>query len=682
MKTGPSKQTRSWRIVTDEIALGSDTKTFANDLTRAIKYKTYIPGAAPAIPPPSSSIPAGPALAGRKRGFHDRGDPDAPPEYDPFQGVSPSRRAIKQARHSGGYGNRGYIDPDRPQPVEQIHYGGGGLNAHAPPFAPTGPANMPGYEPAMTPLEAVRQLQKLQEQINMMAGMAGMAGGFFQSPQGFAPQLRSAPHSKRGRCRDYDTKGYCSRGPNCLYEHSNGTEGGYGSNNLPAPQISGQIQLPSEGLSTPDLFQFPHASDGAFALPNFDPSLFDFNFASLGPPSFFCNMFNNAAADLTQQVEYDPHNATIQLPQMALQSSPNGRPNFRRDNNRQGPGQRRPSRAAFSHSGPMNDRTQTKVVVENIPEENFDEERVREFFSQYGTVEEVTMMPYKRLAIVKFDNWNSANAAYRSPKVIFDNRFVKVFWYKEEKHADIGKEKANGSTKNGKPSASNGSGDPDATAHGDDEEEPLDMEEFNRKQEEAQKAYEEKRVKKQELEKQRAELLERQQELQAKQEAEKRRLNEKLGISHKATADPGDNSTGSDSKASAQTEVLRATLAKLQEEARLMGVNPDVEEDAMISTYSSSGYYPRGGGGGYYHGRGGYAARGSSFRGGRGGGRGNIHAAYAAFSLDNRPRKVALSGVDFSAPEKDEALRQHLFVSYHFPFFGRHSSSPWKLIIN
>ncbi len=40
------------------------------------------------------------------------------------------------------------------------------------------------------------------------------------------------------------------------------------------------------------------------------------------------------------------------------------------------------------------------------------------------------MQPYKRLiAIVKFDNWSSANAAFMSPKVVFDNRFVKVFWY-------------------------------------------------------------------------------------------------------------------------------------------------------------------------------------------------------------------------------------------------------------
>lgn len=681
---------------TNKNCAGLDTKTFANDLTLAIKHKSYVPGAAP--PPPlsgsdatpafassplnhinnqSPSIPTGPAAAGRKRGFYDRGESDVTSERDPFQAGSPNGRAFKQARRGGGLGRRGYIDPDRPQAVDQINYGGSGgvypgaagLNAHAPPYAPTGPANMSGYEPAMNPLEAVRQLQQLQEQINMMAGLAGV-GGFYQPPQGYAPHQRSAPQRKRGRCRDYDTKGYCARGPNCLYEHSNGTEGMYGSHNLPAPQMSGQIQLPPEGLLTPGLFQSQNAQDATPALPSFD-FLPDFqNFANFGPPSFFHNLFN--AADLTQQTEYDPHNATIQPPPMAQQSPKNQR-NQRRDNNRQGQGPRKAaSRAPFSHSGPMNDKTQTRVVVESIPEENFDEEQVRGFFSQFGSIEEVKMMPYKRLAIVKFDNWDSANAAYRSPKVIFDNRFVKVFWYKDEKHADIGKEHANGSTKNGKRSSSNGFGGPEAY-HGD-EEEPLDMEEFTRKQEEAQKAHEEKQRVKQEIERKRAELVERQKELQAKQEAEKRRLNDRLGNSRNASAEPGavtdanggeENNAGSGSKASAQTEVLRATLARLQEEAKLMGVNPDAQadEDATMSTYASSGYPPRGGRGGYYRGRGGYVPRGSSFRGGRGGGRGNIHAAYAAFSLDNRPRKVALSGVDFSAPEKDEALRQHLFVS-------------------
>lgn len=362
------------------------------------------------------------------------------------------------------------------------------------------------------------------------------------------------------------------------------------------------------------------------------------------------------------------------MPQLPQAHQNNGLPNHRRDN-RQGQRSQRNGdpRASFSLSGPVHDRTKTKVVVESIPEENFEEEQVRSFFSQFGNVEEVTMMPYKRLAIVKFDNWGSANAAYKSPKVIFDNRFVKVFWYKEGEHADIGKPRSSSEAKNG---ARTLNGTYSGSAEGQDAD--FDVEEFTRKQEEAQRLHEEKQRQKQELEKQRAELEKRQKELKAKHEAEKQRLLAKLGGSQKSASEPpaaqatgadGENGEGTKiSSPSSQTEALRATLARLQEEAKEFGLDPNahLEEDATISTYSP-GYYPRGGRGGLYRGRASYVPRGSYRGAARGGGRGNIHAAYAAFSLDNRPRKVALAGVDFSAPEKDEALRQHLFVSTALP---------------
>ena len=39
------------------------------------------------------------------------------------------------------------------------------------------------------------------------------------------------------------------------------------------------------------------------------------------------------------------------------------------------------------------------------------------------------MQPYKRLAIVRFNAHEAAQAAWQSPKVVFENRFVKVYWY-------------------------------------------------------------------------------------------------------------------------------------------------------------------------------------------------------------------------------------------------------------
>lgn len=509
----------------------------------------------------------------------------------------------------------------------------------------------------------MRQLQQISQQMGL--SMPPFADYSQQQP-GFQHNM-PPQQGRKGRCWDFDRKGFCPRGLKCKFDHSTGTEPVL--YNLPAPQLSGQIQLPGEG---PSGFRFPstpikiedlESSHDSFA------TLYDFN------PSFesFNHFFD--VLSLTQQAEYDPSSATLsqppQIPQFPQQPAPyqgNGHPNQNR-NNRHGQQRRKAgqARAPFSAEGPVHDRSQTKVVVESIPEENFDEDQVRNFFAQFGNVEEVTMMGYKRLAIVKFDNWASANAAYKSPKVIFDNRFVKVYWYKEEKHGDV----ANGG--NGANGFKNGH-----TANGVKREEStdvkmgeIDMEEFTRKQEEAQKLHEEKTAKIREIEKQREELEKRQKELQAKQAAEKQRLLEKLAGSRKNSVEPsggGDTSATEEKGGEAsKTEALKATLAKLRGEAAALGIDPEAQQQddgaAMSAAYAPS--YGRGGRGGYYRGRGAYAPRGS-WRGGGRGGRGNFHAAYAAFSLDNRPKTVALSGVDFSAPEKDEALRRHLFVSSSF----------------
>lgn len=510
----------------------------------------------------------------------------------------------------------------------------------------------------------MRQLQQISQQMGL--SMPPFADYSQQQP-GF--QQNTAPQQgRKGRCWDFDRKGFCPRGLKCKFDHSIGTEPV--AYNLPAPQLSGQIPLPGEG---PYSFRFPsppiktedlESSHESFA-PLFDsnPSLESFN-----------HFFNWPS--LTQQAEYDPSSATLsqpqQIPQFPQQSVPyqgNGHPNQNR-NSRHGQQKRKTGqgRAPFSAEGPVYDRNQTKVVVESIPEENFEEDQVRNFFAQFGNVEEVTMMGYKRLAVVKFDNWASANAAYKSPKVIFDNRFVKVYWYKDEKHGDT----ANGGS--GANGFRNGH-----SANGVKREEPadvkmeeIDMEEFTRKQEEAQKLHEEKMAKIREIEKQREELEKRQKELQAKQAAEKQRLMEKLAGSRKNSMETGGGeaaaaAAGDKGGEASKTEALKATLAKLRGEAAAMGIDPNAQQQdegaALSAPYTPS--YGRGGRGGYYRGRGTYAPRGSWRGGGRGarGGRGNFHAAYAAFSLDNRPKTVAISGVDFSAPERDEALRRHLFVS-------------------
>lgn len=496
-----------------------------------------------------------------------------------------SKRAMKQARR-GGRGGRG---------DEQ--------NGHHETGMPPGMPGLAGPFPNFGSFDPKAAMDAIMA-MNPMAASA--QPGFPVQPP---------PGRRMQRCRDYDTKGYCARGNSCNFQHGE-------FNMFMPPAQAGSFGGP--GL-------LPQAPDGM-----------DFHKFQFWPPA-------------DPQAEYDPTNALMAgmfgMPNFGQPLTPDGGGHNHRG---RGGGRNQDSRkkgrprAAFSADGPVTDKTRSTIVVESIPEENFDEDQVRGFFSQFGTIVEVSMRPYKRLAIVKFDNWAAANAAYKSPKAIFDNRFVKVFWYKGEEAlpattSPIGTTAAAGA-------AASSTESPAAAPE-------IDMEEFLRKQEEAQKAHEEKMRKLEEVQRQRQELEKRQEELNVKRLEEKKKLLAKLKGARGTSAAKDCKSA----EPTSQSEALRAQLAVLEAEAMLLGIDPDADADVE----SEHSWTPRGGygrGRGYPRARGGYAPRGAprgAFRGGRGG----QHAAYAAYSLDNRPKKLAVSGVDFTVPGTDETLRQYLFVS-------------------
>ncbi|KAF4345188.1 RNA-binding [Fusarium beomiforme] len=518
--------------------LSEDPKAFLDDVFQAIAYKSYVPGAPPAPkigaePEPlhqsltESTTPNG----SRKRGFYDRDDYDPQHVYEAF---NHDGRVQKQPRR-GGRGGRG----------DETKGGRPGASMHNLPPRP----DMP-FDPKV--MEAFLQMG------SMGMPYPGMPNFPQQSFGGGRNQLR-----RRGRCRDFDTKGFCSRGSTCPYDHGN------------------------ESIFVPP------------GTDEYDPS---------DPFAILANTPNNM-------------NPWANLPEAGR----GGRGGRRNRGTKKGG-----SRAPFSAEGPNYDRTKSTIVIENIPEDSFSEEQVRKFFSQFGNIQEVSMQPYKHLAIVKYDKWGSANAAYQSPKVIFDNRFVKVFWYKD---------KTDTLPASAPLQEGNWSGDP--MAREDDELEPeIDMEEFRRKQEEEQKKHQEREAQRAKIEQERQEVVKKHQELLARHREENEKLQAKLASQRGEDEDA--NSSG--------TNMLRAKLAALEQEAKMLGLDPNAEEE------SNSSWASRGG----YRGRGNFRARGrgrGSFRG-RGGG--NMHAAYAQYSIDNRPKKLAITGVDFTAPDKDEMLRHFL----------------------
>lgn len=282
------------------------------------------------------------------------------------------------------------------------------------------------------------------------------------------------------------------------------------------------------------------------------------------------------------------------------------------------------TRAPFSLPGPTHDRSNTTIVVEQIPEDNFSEEDMRDFFGKFGTILDVRMQAYKRLAVVKYETHEAANAAYNSPKAIFDNRFVKVYWHRSD--ADLGppQRKYNGFDADG-----------EEDSYGDTE--ILDPEEIERRQAEAQRVFEERRKK--------------EEEAAAKAEEVDRKLQETnaeiLRIRRELAKVSGEGNSGME-------EDFSQDLATLQAEAE----NLFAQQDAAAESWRGSS---RGGYRGTYRGRG-YAPRARGFRGGYRG-RGAFGGARTGVKrLDNRPRRIAIKDVE-PGSRKDEALRQHLFVS-------------------
>ncbi|KAI5921267.1 hypothetical protein F4810DRAFT_372780 [Camillea tinctor] len=609
--------------------LREDAAAFTDDVFQAVKYQSYLPGAPPPPPvirkphipsaaaptqilpradlhpqfpsyataPAPAGPPAFPQAGPRKRPYNDRDDNDVdiiltgrnqygPGGAQPFK--QPRRAGFSQrgGRFDDPYGNRNSRGAHAPyQPSAAPGRFG------APPAFPQAPntQNLPPLDPSSI-MENIQRLQQLGIPIPQMPEL----------PRPVYSGAAIPPRRRKQRCRDYDTKGYCSRGSNCNFEH--GSESLY----VPPFQLAAGDEYDPNNASLPPM---PHF--GTQSTPQALPPTLDLSSFQMTPP-----------------------------------------PTNRREHKKP---KRTKGRPAFASNGPNHDRSKTSIVVQNIPSENFTDDQIRGYFGQFGDIEGLTIHGQDRLAIIKYETWEAAHAAWSSPKVIFDNRFVKVFWHKDEnEEGTAANGKSAGGAKNG---ASNGNGSASVQENAPEEPE-FDMEEFKRKQEEAQKLHEQKMEKRREIERQRQELEERQKELVAKQLEEKRRLQAKLtGSNAKDGSKSPTNGDGTD-KPSTQTEALRAQLAALEAEANVLGIDPEQEEGAAWSARGR-------GRGRVYRGRGTFpprASRGSyGYRGRGGGGVEARHAAYAAFSLDNRPKIVALSGVDFTIPERDEALRQYLF---------------------
>ena len=291
------------------------------------------------------------------------------------------------------------------------------------------------------------------------------------------------------------------------------------------------------------------------------------------------------------------------------------------------------TRAVFSSSAIHgNQENFIGIVVEAIPEDYFDHSKIREYFSSFGAIRNIVLRAYHHLAIIEYEDHISARMAVESPKVVFDDRSVKVYWYIPA----LDDKRANEIIV----------AQPDTKL----EEPEVDWKQFEIDNEAAQKRYQARQALIRATQQKRLELVALQKELDFRKTQEIQKMKDMLAANGKILSSDKDITTNN-TKKDEETISLLAQLKALEDEAQSLG----------LAAESESGYRP-----GYsYRGRGGIPSqRGYPARGrGRGGyGRGG-YLGNGGYNLDNRPRRIkAESAVEFD-DAMDECLKRFLFVS-------------------
>ena len=216
-----------------------DTPSFVDELFAATQSKSYLPGyippqpvitsspsfsqpTSPTAPYPHDGTPNGTHGLSRKRSYNE--SIGSGENRDP--GYGRGERYTKQMRRGGGgrdsisgRGGRGNYQPS--------HFGHA-VPSPAPPGLPALP--FPPPPPGMNLDDSLAMMQAMQAiGLPPLPGLPPFpqpASGSpppFPASGGFNSSMSSPPgkHKINSRCRDYDTKGYCTRGNTCPFQHGN-----------------------------------------------------------------------------------------------------------------------------------------------------------------------------------------------------------------------------------------------------------------------------------------------------------------------------------------------------------------------------------------------------------------------------------------------------------------------------
>ncbi|SJX66244.1 uncharacterized protein SRS1_10922 [Sporisorium reilianum f. sp. reilianum] len=240
-------------------------------------------------------------------------------------------------------------------------------------------------------------------------------------------------------CRDYHNKGFCPRGTSCKFEHSADVQPG-NANARNHPQQHQQPPFHMMAPGGPNGMHGPPMMFPPFGVPpqGWHPSMGP---APGMPP-------NNAAPGAPANMNGDAQNLANRMggqlpPPQGSEGVPFANHPGAPFNGGMGPGGRGGAmggRGRGRGGGPpgtfqSSRRSNTTLVIENVPADSLDLIKVNEYFKKFGTITNISIDKPGSKALVSYSQPSEAKTAHESPDVIFGNRFVKVYFQRLDEAA-------------------------------------------------------------------------------------------------------------------------------------------------------------------------------------------------------------------------------------------------------
>ncbi|KAG2222507.1 hypothetical protein INT45_012821, partial [Circinella minor] len=234
------------------------------------------------------------------------------------------------------------------------------------------------------------------------------------SPQQQQQQQQQEPRARQP-CRHFEEHGYCLYGDNCKFDH--------GQNVAVADYSNFQAMFSTPGSA---------AMTNPMMM-NMAGQITPYNMTTT--PYGFQNPINNSLGDqsaqqlLSQQQQWQLQNKKPQHFQQ--QSQHNNGTNYNNTTHQQHPQRQQQQQPQEIPYTTRYTKTSTRLVIEKIPTEACTIDSVTETFKKFGTIVDIELQPENQRAFLEFKTHDEALKAHQSPEVLFNNRFVKVYWRKE-----------------------------------------------------------------------------------------------------------------------------------------------------------------------------------------------------------------------------------------------------------